>query len=39
MDISVPGLNGIEANRQIKLFQASVAILILTACDDEQYIF
>lgn len=39
MDISMPGLNGIEATRQIKSFQPSVAILILTAYDDEQYIF
>ena len=39
MDISMPVLNGIEATRQIKLFQPSVAILILTAYDDEQYIF
>jgi len=39
MDISMPVLNGIEATRQIKLFQPSVAILILTAYDDEQYVF
>ena len=39
MDISMPVLNGIEATRQIKAFQPSVAILILTAYDDEQYIF
>ena len=39
MDISMPVLNGIEATRQIKSFQPSVAILILTAYDDEQYIF
>jgi DNA-binding NarL/FixJ family response regulator len=39
MDISMPVLNGIEATRRIKSFQPSVAILILTAYDDEQYIF
>ena len=39
MDISMPVLNGIEATRQIKSFQPSAAILILTAYDDEQYIF
>jgi len=39
MDISLPGLNGIEATRQIKAIQPSVAILILTAYDDEQYVF
>lgn len=39
MDISLPGLNGIEATRRIKAIQPSVAILILTAYDDEQYVF
>jgi DNA-binding NarL/FixJ family response regulator len=39
MDISMPRLNGIEATRQIKAIRPSVAILILTAYDDEQYIF
>jgi DNA-binding NarL/FixJ family response regulator len=39
MDISMPGLNGIEATRQIKAVHPSVAVLILTAYDDEQYIF
>jgi two-component system, NarL family, response regulator LiaR len=39
MDISMPVLNGIEATKQIKAFQPSTAILILTAYDYEQYIF
>lgn len=39
MDISMPGLNGIEATRQIKAVHPSVAVLILTAYDDEQYVF
>ena len=39
MDISMPKLNGIEATKQIKAFQPSAAILILTAYDYEQYIF
>lgn len=39
MDISLPRLNGIEATRQIKAANPSVAVLILTAYDDEQYIF
>jgi DNA-binding NarL/FixJ family response regulator len=39
MDISMPRLNGIEATRQIKAAHPSIAILILTAYDYEQYIF
>jgi DNA-binding NarL/FixJ family response regulator len=39
MDISMPRLNGIEATSQIKAFLPSVAVLVLTAYDDEQYIF
>jgi NarL family two-component system response regulator LiaR len=39
MDISLPKLNGIEATKQIKSNQPSVAILALTAYDYEQYIF
>ena len=39
MDISMPRLNGIEATKQIKEFQPSAVILVLTAYDYEQYIF
>ena len=39
MDISMPKLNGIEATKQIKKFQPSAVVLILTAYDYEQYIF
>ena len=35
----MPRLNGIEATKQIKAFQPSATILILTAYDYEQYIF
>lgn len=38
MDIAMPGMNGIEATRQIKARQPQVAILALTAHDDDQYI-
>jgi len=39
MDVAMPGLNGIEATRQIKSFLPGTSILVLTAYDDEQYIF
>lgn len=39
MDISMPRLNGIEATRQIKSLNPTTAVLVLTAYDDDQYIF
>ncbi|MCL7452037.1 MAG: response regulator transcription factor [Anaerolineae bacterium] len=39
MDFAMPELNGIEATRQIKAVAPSIAILVLTAYDSEQYIF
>jgi NarL family two-component system response regulator LiaR len=39
MDIAMPKLNGIEATRQIKAADPSTAVLVLTAYDDDQYIF
>jgi NarL family two-component system response regulator LiaR len=39
MDISMPELNGIEATKQIKASQPTTAVLVLTAYDDDQYIF
>jgi NarL family two-component system response regulator LiaR len=39
MDISMPRLNGIEATRQIKATHPATAVLVLTAYDDDQYIF
>lgn len=38
LDISMPGMNGIEATRRIKADWPKVGILILTVYDDEQYI-
>jgi two-component system, NarL family, response regulator LiaR len=39
LDISMPKLNGIEVTRQIKPEFPSIAILILTAYDNDEYIF
>jgi len=39
MDIAMPKLNGIEATKQIKAIYPAAAVLILTAYDDDQYVF
>lgn len=39
MDIALPKLNGVEATRQIKEFSPGTAVLILTAYDDDEYVF
>ena len=39
VDIAMPKLDGIEATRQIKELCPTVAVLILTAYDDDQFIF
>lgn len=39
MDIAMPKLNGIEATRQIKLVQPRTAVLVLSAYDDDEYVF
>ncbi len=38
IDISMPRLNGIEATRQIKALYPSVAVLIFTNYDDDEYV-
>jgi len=39
MDISMPVMTGIEATKQIKAIHPDTAILILSAYDDDQYVF
>ncbi len=39
MDIAMPRLNGIEATKRIKMLHPTMAVLVLTAYDNDQYIF
>jgi len=39
MDISMPEMTGIEATEKIKAARPATAVLILTAYDDDQYVF
>jgi DNA-binding NarL/FixJ family response regulator len=39
LDIQMPEMNGIEATRQIKAQAPEVRVLVLTAYDDDPYIF
>jgi DNA-binding NarL/FixJ family response regulator len=39
MDIAMPGMTGVAATREIKAAQPRTAILVLTAYDDEAYVF
>jgi DNA-binding NarL/FixJ family response regulator len=38
MDIDLPGINGIEAVRQIRTFNPGVPIIMLTVFDDNQHV-
>jgi DNA-binding NarL/FixJ family response regulator len=38
MDVVMPGLNGIEATREIKKSHPGTAVLILSAYDDDRYV-
>jgi NarL family two-component system response regulator LiaR len=39
IDIAMPGVDGIEATKQIKSLFPAVAVLILSAYDDDQFVF
>ncbi len=39
IDIAMPGVDGIEATKQIKAKYPTVAVLILSAYDDDQFVF
>ena len=39
MDVRMPKLSGVEATRRIKAEVPEVAVLVLTAHDDDEYVF
>lgn len=39
IDINMPQVDGIEATKQLKALYPAVAVLILTAYDDDQFVF
>ena len=39
IDIAMPNIDGIEATKQIKVLYPAVAVLILSAYDDDQFVF
>ncbi len=39
MDVDLPGLNGIEAVKKIRLFNKQVQVIMLTIFDDDHHVF
>lgn len=39
MDVRMPAMSGVEATRQIKATYPNVKVLVLTAHDDDEYVF
>jgi NarL family two-component system response regulator LiaR len=39
MDVAMPKVDGIEATRRIKALYPTISVLVLTAYDDDQYVF
>jgi NarL family two-component system response regulator LiaR len=39
IDIAMPKVDGVEATKQIKALHPAIAVLILTAYDDDQFVF
>lgn len=39
MDVRMPGVSGVEATKQIKEKYPDMAVLVLTAHDDDEYVF
>jgi DNA-binding NarL/FixJ family response regulator len=39
VDISMPRMNGIEATKRVKALRPAIAVLIVSAYDDDRYVF